>query len=104
VGPFPESKPGRLGLIAGFSELARLLVVNPNTSQNMTTTIRASAEAAALAWNVEVNTISASAGPESIEGRVDEIVSVYWTLDAVMRVIHEFDGYGGGVLRSPSSH
>ncbi len=72
--------------------MVRLLVINPNTSESMTSTIRASAEGAACALDVEVDTRCASAGPESIEGQFDEIVSAYWTLDTVMRVIDAYDG------------
>jgi allantoin racemase len=72
--------------------VARLLVINPNTSRTMTATIRASAEAAACALDVQVDALCASAGPESIEGRFDEIVSAYWTLDTVMRVVDDYDG------------
>jgi allantoin racemase len=72
--------------------MTRLLVINPNTSQAMTAAIHASAVAAARALGVEVDTLCASAGPESIEGRFDEIVSAYWTLDTVMRVVDAYDG------------
>jgi allantoin racemase len=81
--------------------MSRLLVVNPNTSQAMTETIRVSAECAARPLDVDVDTVCASAGPESIEGRFDEIVSAYWTLDTVMRVA---DGYDGIVVACFSQH
>jgi allantoin racemase len=70
----------------------RLLVINPNTSREMTETIRVSAQAAAEAAGVEVATRCPSAGPESIEGRFDEIISAYWTLDCVMRVVGQYAG------------
>jgi allantoin racemase len=72
--------------------MTRLLVVNPNTSLEMTHTIDASASAAGRAIEVEVETIGPEHGPESIEGRFDEIVSAYWTLDCVMQVIDRYDG------------
>jgi allantoin racemase len=72
--------------------MTRLLVVNPNTSREMTRTIRLSAEAAAAAIDVEVDTVCPSNGPPSIEGRFDEIVSAYWTLDCVMQVVDRYDG------------
>jgi allantoin racemase len=72
--------------------MPRLLVVNPNTSQSMTATVRVSAESVARPLGVHVDTICASSGPESIEGRFDEIVSAYWTLDTVMRVVDRYDG------------
>lgn len=70
----------------------RLLVVNPNTSREMTSTIRLSAEAAGKALGVDVDTGCPQAGPESIEGRFDEIVSAYWTLDCVTQVAAQYDG------------
>jgi allantoin racemase len=72
--------------------MTRLLVVNPNTSREMTETIRRSAEAAANAVAVEVDTVCPTNGPPSIEGRFDEIVSAYWTLDCVMQVVDAYDG------------
>src|SRR5579871_3334485 len=81
--------------------MTRLLVINPNTSRAMTATIHASAVNAAHALGVEVDTLCASAGPESIEGRFDEIVSAYWTLDTVMRVV---DGYDGIVVECFGPH
>ncbi len=72
--------------------MTRLLVVNPNTSREMTHTIRVSAEAAASATGVEVDAICPANGPESIEGRFDEVVSAYWTLDCVMQVVERYDG------------
>ena len=70
----------------------RLLVVNPNTSRGMTQTIRVSADAAAQAIGVDADTCCPAVGPESIEGRFDEIVSAYWTLDCVMQVFDQYDG------------
>jgi allantoin racemase len=72
--------------------MSRLLVVNPNTSQTMTETIRVSAETAARSLGVDVDTVCATSGPESIESRFDEIVSAYWTLDTVMRAADHYDG------------
>jgi len=68
----------------------RLRVVNPNTSREMTHTIGLSAAAAARAIGVEVDTVCPVNGPESIEGRFDEIVSAYWTLDCVMQRVAEY--------------
>lgn len=70
----------------------RLLVINPNTSREMTETIRAAAEAAADAIGVAVDTRCPEHGPPSIEGRFDEIVSAYWTLDCVMQVADQYAG------------
>jgi allantoin racemase len=70
----------------------RLLVINPNTSPEMTETIRVSAQEAAKTIGVEVDTRCPSAGPESIEGRFDEIISAYWTLDCAMQLADSYDG------------
>ena len=70
----------------------RLLIVNPNTSHEMTETIQVAARAAA-GTDVTVDAICPDYGPESIEGVFDEVVSAYWTLDKVMRVAHEYDGF-----------
>jgi allantoin racemase len=72
--------------------MTRLLVVNPNTSLQMTQTIRVAAEAAALMIGVEVDVICPAYGPESIEGTFDEVVSAYWTVDCVMRIAERYDG------------
>src|SRR4029453_13508438 len=44
------------------------------------------------AVGVEVDTICAATGPESIEGRFDEVISAYWTLETVMHIVHRYDG------------
>jgi allantoin racemase len=72
--------------------MTRLLVVNPNTSREMTETIRTAARAAGNAIGADVETICPTSGPPSIEGRFDEIVSAYWTLDSVMQVAQQYDG------------
>ena len=72
--------------------MTRLLVVNPNTSAVMTETIGRAASLAAAVIGVSVDTVCPSNGPESIEGRFDEIVSAYWTLDCVMQQVAEYDG------------
>ena len=81
--------------------MTRLLVVNPNTSREMTRTIAESADRAASALGVECDTVCPLEGPESIEGRFDEIVSAYWTLDCVMRVAN---GYSGVVVACFGPH
>jgi allantoin racemase len=62
----------------------RLLVVNPNTSIEMTAAIHRAAEAAA-GPDVIVETVKATAGPRSIEGAFDEAVSLLGTLEWVLR-------------------
>ena len=72
--------------------MTRLLVVNPNTSRQMTHTIAMSARRAADAIGVECDTVCPSNGPESIEGRFDEIISAYWTVDCVMQQVERYNG------------
>jgi len=69
----------------------RLLVVNPNTSAEMTATILAAARRAA-GTGVSVDALNPTRGPASVEGRLDEIVSGYWALDAVLPVAHDYHG------------
>ena len=78
----------------------RLLVINPNTSQAMTETIRRAAQAVASA-GVTVDALCPDHGPESIEGVFDEVVSAYWTLDKVLPVAQQYDGF---ILACFSAH
>ena len=70
----------------------RLLVLNPNTSPEMTAAIHRAAEAAA-GPGVTVETVQATAGPRSIEGHLDEAVSTMGTLEWVLRRDAEVDAY-----------
>jgi allantoin racemase len=68
----------------------RLLVVNPNTSTTMTSTILSAARATDPGLHVDA--LCPERGPASVEGRVDEIISAYWALDTVLPVVNEYDG------------
>jgi allantoin racemase len=70
----------------------RLLVINPNTSHEMTEIIEAAARAA-VGPGVAVDAVCPDYGPASIEGCFDEVVSAYWTLDKVMRVAQDYEGF-----------
>lgn len=70
----------------------RLLVVNPNTSPEMTATIGVAARSAA-GPGTSVDVVCPERGPASIEGRFDEIVSAYWTLDTVLHRAEAYDGF-----------
>jgi allantoin racemase len=70
----------------------RLLVVNPNTSREMTDAIHRAA-ATAAGPDVSVETVCATAGPRSIEGRVDEAVSMLGTLERVLRRVDDVDAF-----------
>jgi len=70
----------------------RLLVVNPNTSAEMTAAIHRAAESAA-GPGVAVETVRATAGPRSIEGHFDEAVSILGTLEWVLRRADEVDAF-----------
>jgi allantoin racemase len=69
----------------------RLLIVNPNTSADMTATIRATAGSAA-GPGVQVEALNPSRGPASVEGQFDEVISAYWTLESVLPIAHQYDG------------
>ena len=70
----------------------RLLVVNPNTSAEMTAAIHRAAEVAA-GPGVDVETVRATAGPKSIEGAFDEAVSMLGTLDRVLTWADDVDAF-----------
>jgi allantoin racemase len=70
----------------------RLLVVNPNTSAEMTSAIHRAAETAA-GPGVAVETVHATVGPRSIEGHFDEAVSMLGTLERVLRRVQDVDAF-----------
>ena len=70
----------------------RILVVNPNTSAEMTAAIHGAAELAA-GPDVLVETVQATSGPRSIEGAFDEAVSLPGTLERVLRADPETDAF-----------
>jgi allantoin racemase len=70
----------------------RLLVINPNTSPEMTAAIHRAAEAAAGPGFL-VETVHAQAGPRSIEGHFDEAMSTLGTLEWVPQRDREVDAY-----------
>src|SRR5215204_2525157 len=70
----------------------RLLVINPNTSREMTAAIHRAAERAA-GPGVEVETVCATSGPRSIEGHFDEAVSMLGTLEWVLRRADDVDAF-----------
>jgi allantoin racemase len=69
----------------------RLLILNPNTSATMTDTILEVARADAPA-DVSIDALEPSRGPASVEGRFDEVVSAYWTMEAVLPIADRYDG------------
>ena len=68
----------------------RLLVVNSNTSDRITELISVEARASAR-QDTEVETITASLGPRSIESRSELAVATYGTLVALSEHIDKFD-------------
>jgi allantoin racemase len=70
----------------------RLLVINPNTSPEMTETIGIAARAD-VGPELALDVVCPQRGPASIEGRFDEVVSAYWTLDMVMPLADAYDGF-----------
>ena len=70
----------------------RLLVVNPNTSHEMTQSIKACAQSYARP-DTEVFAMNPDKGPASIEGFFDDAIAVAATLDLLIRQRGKFDGY-----------
>ncbi|SAM09332.1 hypothetical protein [Absidia glauca] len=72
----------------------RLLVINPNTSKEMTAVIEASVTHSIGLFGgvVEATTVCADQGVASVEGSFDEVVSAYWTVDKVMSMLDDYDG------------
>src|SRR6185312_7691835 len=69
----------------------RILVINPNTSDEMTRDIHDEATRYARA-GTEVETVSPAWGPRSIEGHYDDILAAAATLEVVRGRAAEFDG------------
>lgn len=71
----------------------KILVVNPNTSKQMTETIAQSAHSASLPFEafLECNTVCCDKGVASVEGDFDDAVSTYWTLEKVLPLISQYD-------------
>jgi allantoin racemase len=69
----------------------RILVINPNTSAEMTRDIHEEAARYARA-GTEIETVSPAWGPRSIEGHYDDIVAAAATLEVVAERSGEFDG------------
>jgi allantoin racemase len=70
----------------------RLKVINPNTSLEMTASIRSIAIAHASS-STEVVAVCPQAGPPSIESYYDEYRAIPHVLDEVIRDDEQFDGY-----------
>jgi allantoin racemase len=70
----------------------RLKVINPNTSAEMTASIRAIAQSHA-APTTEVVTVCPSAGPVSIESYYDEYIAIPNVMAEVKREEAQFDGF-----------
>ena len=64
-------------------ESLKILIVNPNTSEEMAHAIHATAAEYARP-TTEVRTVCATAGPSSIEGHYDEATSVLGTLERIL--------------------
>ncbi|MCC7370115.1 MAG: aspartate/glutamate racemase family protein [Chloroflexi bacterium] len=70
----------------------RLLLVNPNTSRDMTAAILEVGRLAVAATPaVVVDALQPERGPASIEGQADQVVSAHWALDAVLPLVDRYD-------------
>lgn len=70
----------------------RILVINPNTTQEMTDDIGRVARAAASP-GTEIACVSPAGGPRSIEGFTDEVLAAYHTVDTVASTKGDYDAY-----------
>lgn len=69
----------------------RILVINPNTSEEMTRDIGAEARRYARP-GTEIEAISAAWGPRSIEGHYEEQLGAVATLEVLREQVSGFDG------------
>lgn len=70
----------------------KLLIINPNTSENMTGQIEKSVKAIAPD-DAQVEVVTNIGGPVSIEGHTDETVSAYHILKYLGNTSEQYDGY-----------
>lgn len=70
----------------------RVLIINPNTSEDFTEKVRVSAEAYANPAT-QVTAMTAASGPRSIEGIYDELLSAQGTLEVFLQNMDDFDGF-----------
>ncbi len=70
----------------------RLLMINPNTSEEFTRSMQESAEAV-KAPGTELVCVNPSAGPRSIESAYDELLSTAPCLELIIQRQAEFDGF-----------
>lgn len=78
----------------------RVLVINPNTTREMTEAIEAVAQSAASP-GIEVEAISPEAGPSSVEGFTDEVLAAHHTVDLVAATHGSYDGYAIACFGDP---
>lgn len=79
----------------------KILVINPNTTQEMTDDIARVARAAASP-DTTIDCVSPPAGPRSIEGWTDEVLASYHTVDFVAGSKGKYDGYVIACYGDPS--
>jgi allantoin racemase len=90
----PDSVDGAPPASSDRPAALRILIVNPNTSAEMTADI-ATAAAHAAAPSTEVRCVSPDAGPQTIEGVTDETLAAAYTVELLAG---ERDGYDGYVI------
>ena len=69
----------------------RILVINPNTSEEMTSDIGDAARRYARA-DTEIETVCPDWGPRSIEGHYEDYVAAVATLEVIRERAEDFDG------------
>ncbi len=70
----------------------KFMVINPNTGKAMTNQIEESLQGL-LTEEVELEVVTNIAGPVSIEGHIDEVLSSYYILKMIAQKQEECDGY-----------
>ena len=104
---WPDSGGSANGAMLGNSmPIAKILIVNPNTTASMTKTIGAAARAVAAA-GTEIVDVTSTMGPVSIEGFYDEAFAVPGLIQALLNapdadagIIACFDDTGLDAARS----
>lgn len=74
-----------------MNELNRILVINPNTSEEVTKTIASALSDLSASASIEVKSVPW--GPRSVESEADSVVSASAVLETVWNSREDFDGF-----------
>ncbi len=81
--------------------VSRILLINPNTSDEMTAKMADAVRAANLPPGTAVDTVKAEFGPRYIEGDVDEAVAALAVADLVAARVRDYDAFVIGCFSDP---